>query len=108
MKPLDFVRVKEGITKKSVLLQIRSSTGLSIKEESKPVDPEQKNVGIVSEVGSDGRASVIWIGKSELYNAWWEPELLEVVDNLPNLLAKSMANPLGFNRERVDDFYPMG
>lgn len=105
MKPLDFVRVKEGITKNSTRLQIRSS-GLSIKEESSLVDPGQRNVGIVKEVGSDGRASVIWIGESELYNAWWEPDMLEVVDSLPNLLAKNMADPFGFNGERADEFFP--
>jgi hypothetical protein len=62
MKPLDFVKTPEG------------------------------SFGIITEVSMrEGDASVEWIYivKPEK-TAWWKPGTLEVISNLPNVLAQTM------------------
>lgn len=67
MKPLDFVMSPDG------------------------------SFGIITEVGErGGDASVDWIYsvKSEK-TAWWRPGTLKVINNLPNILARTMRHNMG-------------
>lgn len=107
IQPLDFVRVKKGLEKNSSILTISQSKGLMVAEKKEPVDSGERNVGIVCEVDKTGDVSIEWIGESSLYNAWWKPECLEIVDSLPNLLAREMSNHFGHGRDMVNSFFPV-
>lgn len=77
MKPLDFVKTPKG------------------------------SFGIITEVGGSG-ISIDFIGPSNgEKNAWWVRGELEVIDNLPNVLARNMAHPFGSNKRTVDTFFPI-
>ena len=57
------------------------------------------SLGIIKQAkeGHDGDASVEWIGGAKgKKTAWWEVEELKIVDNLPNLLARTMKNSMSF------------
>lgn len=105
IQPLDFVRVKKGLERNNTYLTFSLEKGAIVSEKKEPIDPGERNVGIVCEIDTSGHASVEWIGKSNLYNAWWNPECLEIVDSLPNLLARKIAHPFGNGRGMVDSFF---
>lgn len=106
IQPLDFVRVKKGLEKNSSYLTVSLAKGITLSDEKEPVDPGEKNVGLVCEIDKSGEVSVEWIGESNLYNAWWDPDCLEIVDSLPNLLAREISNHFGHGRNMVDSFFP--
>ena len=65
------------------------------------------SVGMITEGGSS--FSIRWFGSPNIKSAWWSPEEgLEVIDNLPNFLAKNMAHPFGNNKQIPDKVYPYG
>lgn len=89
IRPMDFVRlvnVKE--------LNVIKDTG--------------NHIGLVQEVSSGGWVSVLWIGNTYNMIAWFNPEDLEVVDNLANLLTRGMANFSREGEESANKFYPIG
>ncbi len=111
IKPLDFVRVKKNIAENLPTVVLKLSKPVqqaTIKYEIRNVDPEQKNVGLVTEVNREGGISIEWIGKAGLKNAWWNPDELEIVDSLPNLLVREMAHPFGNNKSSASEYYPIG
>ena len=71
MKPLDFIRTESG------------------------------SIGIITEVSTNGdqhTASVEFLYPfQELKAAWWYEDEFEVIDNLPDILARSMKHPFGSN-----------
>lgn len=107
IQPLDFVRIKKGLEKNSNILTILQSERITMLEKKESVDFGEINVGIVCEIDKNEGVSVEWIGKSRLYNAWWKPECLEIVDSLPNLLAREMANHFGHGRDMINSFFPV-
>ena len=76
MKPLDFVKTPKG------------------------------NIAIITETNNLGaQASITFIGRQNPdneKNAWWYSNELEVIDNLPLLLAYSTAHPFGQGRADAD------
>jgi hypothetical protein len=68
VKPLDFVKTPKG------------------------------NIAIIVEMSGSG-ASIEFIGNIDRFkrekSAWWDAEELVVIDNLPNLLTRSLAHPFG-------------
>lgn len=111
IKPLDFVRIKKDAVERTPVLVLKLSgpnKGESIAYEIREIDPEQKNVGLVTEVNREGGISIEWIGKAGLKNAWWNPDELEIVDSLPNLLVREMAHPFGNNKSSASEYYPIG
>jgi len=69
MKPLDFIRTKAG------------------------------NIGIITEVSTSGgqnTASIEFLNsfKGEK-SAWWHKDEFEIIDNLPDLLSRELAHPMG-------------
>ena len=107
IKPLDFVRIKKDAVERTPVLVLKLS-GPTIEYKIREIDPEQKNVGLVTEVNREGGISIEWIGKAGLKNAWWNPDELEIVDSLPNLLAREMAHPFGNNKSSASEYYPIG
>lgn len=66
--------------------------------------------GIITETNDGGEmASISYFGggnPSGEKNAWWYPgEGLEVVDNLPRVLAEAAAHPFGSGRRDVELFF---
>lgn len=62
-------------------------------------------VGLVTELAEDESACVIWFDNAKannagLYNAWWPPAQLIVIDNLAAFLAGELAHPFGGAQER--------
>lgn len=54
-------------------------------------------VGMITE--GSGSFSIRWLGSHNIKSAWWSPdEGLEVIDNLPNFLARNMAHPFDNNK----------
>lgn len=89
-----------------MLVEISATKGIEVVRT--PGEPyEDRYIGLVTEVSSDGRCSVEWLGDGNkyLHNAWWEQENLEKEDSLPHLLARQMAHPFGNNRKEVDKYY---
>lgn len=71
MKPLDFIKTKRG------------------------------DIGMITEVSEheDGNtASIEFLGTFEGYKtAWWHKHEFEIIDNLPDLLSRELAHPMGTN-----------
>lgn len=107
IQPLDFVRVRRGLEKNNAYITFSLEKGMMMSEKREPVDPGEKNLGIVCEINESGNAAVEWIGESNLYNAWWDPDCLEIVDSLPNLLAREIAHPFGNGQKNVNSFFPV-
>lgn len=111
IKPLDFVRVKKDLSKrKMTVISSKLEKGvfdLKFKDSQELVDETQYHMGLVTEVSDRGAASIIWIGSTGLHNAWWNPEDLEVVDNLPNVLTRELAHPMGGNGRKANTFFPV-
>lgn len=107
IQPLDFVRVKKGLERNNTYLTFSLEKGAIVSEKKEFIDPGEKNVGIVREIDENGEISVEWIGESNLYNAWWHSDCLEIVDSLPNLLAREIAHPFGNGRKTADSFFPV-
>lgn len=80
MKPLDFVKTPKG------------------------------NFAIIQEV-SDSGASIEFIGEVSKFNreknAWWEASELQIIDSLPNLLARTMSHPFGTGDSAGDKHFPI-
>lgn len=80
MKPLDFVKTPKG------------------------------NFAIIQEVSESG-ASIEFIGEVPKFNreksAWWDVEELQIIDNLPNLLARTMAHPFGTGHAVCNTHFPI-
>jgi len=86
IKPLDFVRPKGDTSAIGIITEISS---------------------FMTTEGVCYQASIQWIGGSDkLHNAWWTENEIEVIDNLPVLLSKSLSHPFGNGEEYVDDCYP--
>lgn len=116
LRPLDFVKVKP-----ETLEEIRKSRSLGIslplmymgssddlkKEERETLDRSGENVGIVTEVSSNGAsASVSWlISGTDLKAAWWDESELEVINNLAIVLSNQMAHPFGNNGRQGERVY---
>ena len=81
----------------------------------KPMDFVKTPKGAVAIVKStmDGgkRASIVFLGggnPTNEKNAWWElSEGLEVIDNLPRILADSAAQTYSSGREDAEAFFPI-
>ncbi len=54
------------------------------------------NMALVTEVNSSGDSSIIFLEEG-IYekSAWWSYKELEIINTLPNLLAKGLAHPFG-------------
>lgn len=68
MKPLDFIRTKQG------------------------------NVGMIVEVSTNGpefKAAVEFIGRPKEKFAWWYKNEFEIIDSLPDLLSRNLKHPFG-------------
>lgn len=80
MKPLDFVKTPKG------------------------------NFAIIREVSESG-ASIEFIGEVSMFNheknAWWDAEELQIIDSLPNLLARTMSHPFGTGDSAGDKHFPI-
>lgn len=80
MKPLDFVKTPKG------------------------------NFAIIREVSESG-ASIEFIGEVPMFNreksAWWDAEELQIIDSLPNLLARTMSHPFGAGDSAGDKHFPI-
>lgn len=71
MKPLDFIKTKRGA------------------------------IGMITEVslhGEEKTASIEFIKTLEATKtAWWHEDEFEIIDNLPDLLSRQLAHPMGTN-----------
>ena len=74
MRPLDLVRTKKG------------------------------DIGLITEVKSYKAVSgkIVWSASIEFLKcfdepktAWWDEDEIEIIDNLPNLLSRELAHPIG-------------
>lgn len=88
IRPMDFVRLTR-VNEMDVIRDTRS------------------HIGMVREVSQDGWVSVLWIGNTYNMVAWFNPDDLETVDNLANLLTRGMANFGRDGKDSADKFYPI-
>jgi hypothetical protein len=85
MKPLDFVKTKQG------------------------------NIAIITETNDEGsEASLEFIGNGNPHllsqninekSAWWDANELTVIDSLPYLLSRTMAHPFGEGADDAEHFF---
>lgn len=110
MKPFDIVRPRKEYLEKRY-----HGGGCKLKLIADSEKPKRvitnkdriKAIGIITET-SGGAAVVHWIGEGYgLYAAWWGADELEVIDNLPRIIANAMAHPFGNNKEQGDKFFPV-
>jgi len=73
------------------------------------VKTKNGSIAIVTETHEKGaEASIEYIkgeNKNREKNAWWKKEELTVIDNIPNILARTMCHPFGSGDEDVSLFF---
>jgi hypothetical protein len=88
IKPLDFVKTPKGN-----IAMIKE-----VNEYSK------------SDNGRSNQYSIIFLGggnPNQERNAWWYQSELEVIDNLPSLLARNLIHPFGCGKKSALKYYPI-
>ena len=100
IKPLDFVRPIPGIEKIGTIFKNGKLNNVYKEYDN------SKCVGIVKE-STGSRCSVIWIGNDPIKCAWWDVSELEIIDNLPNLLSRTMCHPSAANQDVANDVFPI-
>ena len=110
MKPFDFVRPRREFLEKRYHgggCRLRFIADSGKPERTITNEDRIKAVGIITETCGES-ANVEWIGDNYgLYSAWWGAGELEVIDNLPRIIANAMAHPFGDNKEQGDEFFPI-
>ena len=62
-------------------------------------------IAIVTETNKEGQSvSIVFIGENTTgeHNAWWNASDLTVIDSIPKILAKEMADPFGNGKKDVE------
>lgn len=66
-------------------------------------------IGIVNETQSNGNASIDYLDENPHHekSAWWYPGELQVVNNLPNILARAMIHPFSSHHDVANNAFPV-